>query len=471
MQLRRTAGLIVVLLAAAGARDVTATPRYAARAGRSCDSCHLTPNNWQELSLANRKCSLSCQTCHVDPAGGGARNVAGRFYGRATLPMIATSPRPTSDWDRGLFGMRRRDRATSYSDSLPQGPQRFEEARRYHRTKDDRWAWGRPAGGPNRYAPLQGRYGTLEADPLLRMGWDIRLATLASGTIIVFPMQGDLPVTVHPLRHVTLLLNTGFRGRSSGYSDTFDDSRTPYLREAFLLLHQAPYQAYIKFGRFTPSYGLRLDDHTSQIRRRFELDGSLPETRVTGVEIGASPNYPFINVSYFRKTSLRREPSPFDIFDVDDSYGTAVNIGYRDLGWSAGGSLLLQRRPVAEGGDTSTLGGYAVLNLWHYRRELPFTYQAEFDYGSLTRRSGLRTDQAVFYQEVAWLFANGVNLLLAHDWADPDRLVIDDESNRYQAGGQVTPVPGVTLDARIRVLVPTGGKSDVDFFVQLHLWN
>ncbi len=104
-------------------------------------------------------------------------------------------------------------------------------------------------------------------------------------------------------------------------------------------------------------------------------------------------------------------------------------------------------------------------------RKLPFTYQAEFDYGSLTRRSGLRTDQAVFYQEVTWLLANGVNLLLAHDWADPDRLVIDDESNRYQAGGQVTPVPGVTLDARIRVLVPTGGKSDADFFVQLHLWN
>ncbi|MEE9268711.1 MAG: hypothetical protein V3V49_00460 [Candidatus Krumholzibacteria bacterium] len=472
MQLTRTLFLLTVMLAAVQNRAAEAIPLYAARAGRACDNCHLTPNKWQNPKLAERKCSLSCQTCHVDPAGGGMRNTSGRFYGRATLPMIATSPRPTRDWDRSFFGrVPRMDRATTYSDSLPVGPDRFEQVENYYETIDDRWSYGRPYGAASRYAPFQGRYGGLAADPLLRIGWDVRLAVLFSGLVITFPMQGDLPVAVHPVRHVTVFLNTGFRGRASGYSSTFDESRTPYLREAFLLLHQAPYQSYVKLGRFTPAYGLRLDDHTSQIRRRFELDGSLPETRVTGVEIGAAPNYPFINLSWFRKASRAREPSPFDIFDVDESWGTALNLGYRDLGWSVGGSLLLQRRPLAEGGDTSTLGAYGVINLLHYRPDLPFTYQTEFDHGSRTRASGLRTDQAAFYQEIDWLLANGVNLLLAHDWADPDREVVDDESNRYAAGGRFTPIPGVTLDGRIRMLVPTAGATDWDLFVQLHLWN
>ena len=104
------------------------TPMYAARAGRTCDNCHLTPNEWLNPALADRKCSLSCQVCHVDPAGGGMRNASGRFYGRATLPMVATSPRPTADWDRNFPGVGRRDRATTYLHDLPQGPSTFEES-------------------------------------------------------------------------------------------------------------------------------------------------------------------------------------------------------------------------------------------------------------------------------------------------------------------------------------------------------
>ena len=67
------------------------TPMYTARAGRTCDNCHVTPNDWVDPKLSERKCTLSCQGCHVDPAGGGMRNVVGRFYGRSTLPMIAYS--------------------------------------------------------------------------------------------------------------------------------------------------------------------------------------------------------------------------------------------------------------------------------------------------------------------------------------------------------------------------------------------
>ena len=193
------------------------TPNYSGRSGRTCDNCHLTPNDWQNPSMAERKCSLSCQTCHVDPAGGGMRNASGRFYGRSTLPMIATSPRPTADWDNGFPGIGRRDRATTYSSNLPLGPNTFEESHAYHDSIGDWSSRGRPYGSPTKYEFFQGRYGTINADPFFRIGADVRFATLVSaGKLQSFPMQFDIPVSLHPVHHLTLFVNTGVQGRSSG---------------------------------------------------------------------------------------------------------------------------------------------------------------------------------------------------------------------------------------------------------------
>lgn len=469
MQLKPAFALTVfLLLLAASARDAAATPLYAARAGRTCDNCHVSPNKWEDPALASRKCTLSCQGCHTDPAGGGMRTVSGRFYGRATLPAIATSPRPTSDWDRNLFG--RRDRATSYNSNIPYGPSTQADARAYADSISDRWAWGTPPG-ETRYGPYQGRFGDLRADPVLRIGGDFRMAMLFSQSSLIFPMQVDIGTTLHPVHHATVLMNIGARGRSSGYSDTIDDSHTPYFRELFFMTHEWPYQSYVKAGRFVPSYGLKLDDHTNRIRREFELDGALPESRVTGVEVGFSPNYPFLQASYFGMNSKYEEPDPWDIFALDEGTGYAVNAGFRELGWAVGASVLARRRPLDEGGDTDTYGGYAVLNPWFYSRGIPITLQTELDFGTRQRESGNEAKNMVWYGEIDWLAANGLNILFAYDWADPDRDVVDDHSSRYQVGAQVTPYPGFTLDGRIRALqVATSSGNGADFFLQLHIW-
>lgn len=449
-----------------------ATPLYSAREGRACDNCHLTPNTWVNPRLVDRKCTLSCASCHVDPAGGGLRNASGRFFGRSTLPMIATSPRPTQDWDREVARFAyRRDRATTYRDSLPLGPDDFDAARAWAEPPRDGWGRGAPLASPSRYSLLQGRYGRLNADPLLRVGYDVRLAALLSQSVLVFPMQIDVGMSLHPIEHVSAVANVGARGRTRGPSRTLDDPRTPYLREGYLLLHEAPALAYAKAGRFVPAFGLRLDDHTAQQRRAFELDGALPETRATGVEVGANPNYPFVSVAWFRSAARDRAPAAFDPFDVDDGSGVAINAAYRELAWSLGASTLARRRPLDEGGDATSYAFFGVVNLWRWRRDLPLTYQAEFDFGRKDRASGLEAAQAAFYHELDWLAANGVNVLVAQDWVDPDLDVIDDDAYRVSAGVQVTPIPGVTVDTRFRVLVPAAGDAGADGFVQLHLWN
>jgi len=460
---------IVAVVLLALARAALATPQYAAQAGRTCDSCHILPD-WDTPKLAHQKRNMSCGTCHVDPAGGGMRTASGRYYGRATLPMIATSPRPQDDWDRNFPGVGRRDKATPYESYLPVGPKNLEQAPAYRDSIDDKWAWGTPKGmTPD--TPFPGRHFKLNNDPMLRIGGDFRFAALFSASSLVFPMQADVHTAVHPVHHATLLMNVGARGQSSGYSDTIDDSHTPYFRELFAMTHEWPYQSYAKAGRFVPAFGLKLDDHTTRTRREFELDTSLPETRVLGVEAGFVAAYPFFQASYFKMKNKFEEPDPWDIFDVDDGWGTAFNAGWRDLGWSFGASALMRRRPLDQGGDSDTYAVYASLNPWYFWQNIPLTLQGEIDTGTSQRASGLDQKKLVMYGEVDWSAWNGVTLLTAYDWADPDRDVVDDESGRLQIGAQLTVYPGVTLDSRIRYLsvaTPTG--SDTDFFTQLHVW-
>jgi hypothetical protein len=182
------------------------------------------------------------------------------------------------------------------------------------------------------------------------------------------------------------------------------------------------------------------------------------------------PNYPFINAAWFRMAARNRVPDPWNITDVDDGWGSAVNAGWRDLSWSVGISAMIRRRDVEEGGDTSTYGLYGVLNPWRRNRALPLIYQIEYDVGSFQRSSGQKTHQAAFYQEVNWVAYNGVNLLLAHDWSDPDDEIIDDEDHRLQLGMQLSPISSVTVDSRFRVLLPAVGKvADSDINPASHL--
>jgi hypothetical protein len=189
------------------------------------------------------------------------------------------------------------------------------------------------------------------------------------------------------------------------------------------------------------------------------------------VEAGAVAAYPFVQVSYFKMKNKFEQPDPWNIFDVDDGWGSALNLGWRALGWSMGTSAMIRRRPLDQGGDTDTYALYGSFNPWYFATHLPVTLQGEVDFGSAQRASGLDEKKLVMYGEIDWSVWNGVNLLAAYDWDDPDRDVADDESGRLQFGGQLTVYPGVTLDSRFRYLhVATATGNGTDLFTQLHIW-
>ncbi|MCA9666058.1 MAG: hypothetical protein KC503_10735 [Myxococcales bacterium] len=434
-------------------RPARALPYYTARSGRTCDNCHTDPTGWKNPELAYRKCTLSCLACHVNPTGGGLRTVSGRFFGQATLPMMFASHRGYKDASRHL---------TKYINFESQRKNRLFEAH----------FWG-PAGGSAMMSWDQGRYAGLNADPLLSIGVDVRMALWANaGRALFFPMQLDTNLALHPLRYVTAYTSAGVLAKSKGFAATFE-RRTPYMvKDAFLMVHQLPYLLYLRAGRFIPPFGTFLDDHTAPVRREVELDQGIQSSRVLGFEVGFAPNYPYAHLTLFRpnrRDSFTAGEAPF--FGVS-GWGAMVSAGWRDLGWQLGLSAMSRTRDLADGGETRTLSLQWGFNPWFYSDSLPFTLLGEILIGRRQRQfSGTVTTHLAGFAELDYAPFNGVHLRARWDFADADFELAGDDYHRGTFGGDLVLLPGLTISTYVRVQKSTTNSNAlVDGIVMMHAW-
>lgn len=452
-----------------------ATPLYMARSGRTCDNCHTDPTGWKDPELALRKCNLSCQGCHVNPTGGGLRTGPGRFYAQATLPMLFASHRPDKDKNRHLMGFLNwpKNRKTRLWDP----------------------AFGKPLGGKHALGMDESRYAGLRADPLLLFGADLRMAVWSG---LVFPMQADFHVAVHPLKHLTAMVTAGVLGKSQGFSSTFELGCRPEdpnaacfgrarstfftVKDVFLMASELPYASYVRVGRFLPPFGLMHEDHTLSTRRDFELDSGLLHSRVSGVEIGTAPNYPYFQAAFFRPNRQDRfvgsgdalaTPDELPPFLGVDGWGAAFSLGWRDLGFQLGVSGMLRRRQLSDGGNTDSFGITWGFNPWFYSDKVPLTYLGEAVFGWRQRQgSGKTTGQMAMMHELDWSAFNGIIVRLRHDYSDFDTQVMDDHYNRLAFGLDLYPLPNLALSTmgRVRFDAGPGASGAADIIVQLHAW-
>ena len=477
--LRPALTLLLVALLAIGSLLVPspgeALPMYAQRSGRTCANCHVSPtyedpDGWDNPELADRKCNLSCISCHVDPTGGGLRNASGRYYGQATLPALPTQERGYGDVDRELFSD---DAVHTYRrlfdrPAKKQGersiPSDLDEARGQVGTpQHGNWAaHGSPLGGVGKMDYWDGRYDDLNADPLVQIGGDFRLAYW-SGSNSVFPMQADLDVAVQPADHLTVMATVAARGQSSGPAAALSDPRGPvFARRAFVMIHELPGASWAKAGVFMPSFGMYLDDHTAFTREWFEMDVSDSLDTVLGVEVGTAPNYPYATASVFQNdASFGR--------DDDPGWGASASAGYRDLGWSLTGHLMLKRRGKLARGDLLAGGLTWGYNPAYYRRELPLTLMGELSFG---RRVTLQGPQLTIASttEALYQLRNGLGLRGRLDLG-VQHLESGPFQARAQAGAELVPIPGLTLTAfgRLTVRASEEGVSP-GMLVMSHVW-
>lgn len=446
---------------------------YALGSGRTCGNCHVSPTyqdraGWFNPDLPERKCNLSCVACHVSPSGGGLRNTSGRYYGQSSLSMTSLQERSYSDLDREILPTRwvaayRRTFGDPSPD--PRGksiPSRFEDVRSDQ--TGGLLSFGKPLGGPSEYALWDGRYGELNADPLLQLGLDDRFAYW-SGSRNVFPMQLDVHLALHPVEHLTLMGTLAARGRVAGFEAIAAEPLPVFARNAFVMAHELPYMTWARAGIFIPAFGTYLDDHTSFIRQYFDLDVSRSDSSVLGFEVGLAPNYPFASVSVFKNFT------PAGSAELLDGGGGALALGWRDLAWSATAHVMLRRREAVFGGDLDAGGVTWGFSPFALSDALPFTLMGELSAGRREDLFGRRTTVAALYQEVWWLAANGLTVRAKYDLGSRDLGGPGALEHRFSLGLDLSPVPGLSFLIQGRYLASgPSTASGQDLFVTAHVW-
>lgn len=414
-----------------------ATPIYSIRSANACDTCHIEPLGWANPAESERFCTLDCNGCHYSPTGGGLRTPTGQYYGRQTIAMFGTRP-------------------GDFADPQKYKPEGFPDKGRYRLGEGFSGWWA----GSTPMAQVTERFGDIDPDPKLSVGFDLRgamFAPLEGGDereVVAFPMQGDFYLMGRPLDNLVLYASAGLRGSRSGeYEDALD-----YLtvREAFVKLDRLPYNSYVRAGRFAPPYGWRNPDHTSFIRRDLGFDQN---RQVFGVEGGYNPNYLFVNAAAFYQ-GLDAWPGDTG----DEGVGFSAIGGWRDLGWQAFGSVHFLDR--SQGPDEITAGAGWGLNLY------PLVYMGEVDFRrQLSDTDGVEDADALFaYHELNWLVSRGVSALVKYDWLDPNLNFKDDHRDRYTVGLRADPFTYLQVDLQYRANLQALDFLDHEVLFILHGW-
>ncbi|AFM13285.1 hypothetical protein [Turneriella parva] len=473
--------------------QVHSLPLYTAREGRQCDSCHAYPfetdkqRAWQDPPLAERKCNMSCQGCHTDPGGGGMRTAAGRYLGSSTLPIWESETRPWHDRDRNLGALIARIKKPAEPAALPPAnatvPQKVEPAQA---TKADKYrthglpadyflydpfVYGTPYGaapGANKYAPEYGIYGKLNARPLLQVGGDMRLAYLKTDTReAFFPMQFDLGARVQPVRNFSAAATLGLVGRTdeftTGRPRRADEMYT--IRNAYLMLHELPYQLYLRGGIFQPTFGLRQEDHTAFVRRNFEMDLSRKYSAVMGLEAGLAANYPYLNVAVFANNGGQRIGDAAQNFVINpQGFGASVAAGWRDLAYGLGASAMMKERAREYGGNLRAVSVDGYINPGRFWFRHPLTIMGELAVGEYSGAFANRQFYASFIG-VDYLLFSGINLKVNHHYYVADTARRGTATGRYGFGIEFTPLSWFKLLVEYRLvwIGPAGGATDASF--------
>ncbi len=271
-----------------------------------------------------------------------------------------------------------------------------------------------------------------------------------------FPMQADVYFNFAISKRVSLFANPAFG---------------PFNRyEVFGIARILPANGYVKLGRFTPPYGLRLDDHTSSVRDVTPFRNNTGQQ--TGIELGLNPG-PFTLLAaltngvvgdrdgdmakaVFGKAEGRFNLGPANLMLGVSSYNDVSGPERYNMLGGYGALTLFDRFTV--GGDVERIRGNSTLMGVNGDR--------------LQRNAtGKSLKQLAVMVEGNYMVVPGFDLKVIYDFFDPDTDVQTGSVTRLSGGFEFFPLSGVEVRPLLRMTTDDVLKRDVtDLHILFHFY-
>ncbi len=320
--------------------------------------------------------TMDCRACHINPSGGGMRNEHGRQFAQETLIF----PKWESEKKKEGHGHGRH-------------------------------------GGHTEHEEKKAEDGGIAFNRFLSVGGDFRFTYLHAQKEspsrfkdTFFPMQMDIYLLFHPHPRLSLFYQDGIRGS----------------REAFGLGQFANDTAHLKIGRFLPPFGLKLDDHTSFIRKELGFDNVYGNESDAGIELGFSNHPGFGNLAIFNGAGPDE--------DNNRAKGISATGGLKtNTIWLAGSFF---HNKTGQGTTESIKEYVGIYTAYRINR---LALLGEWDY--ISTQTSSRTNGTVAFAEASVLIRKGIAAKIKYDSHDPNRKTGGDHIQRYTFGFDLYPAP------------------------------
>ncbi len=294
----------------------------------------------------------------------------------------------------------------------------------------------------------------------MRFGADLRFQVLShtdsqeESRTAYFPMQGDLYMNLTVSKGVEVYVKQDLLKQQS---------------EFWSYLPLLPKNGFLRIGKFIPSYGLRLDDHTAftrggNLRMSYGLQKEgMPFSSYAEnpgiIEAGMYISDIFITLSTANKFATGNE----------SGYGFSESLKDKNLTFRGEYTGSIGSAPILLGFSFMKEGDFQLMGVFGGTSFLGLTWIGEVDIAEnwVDDNSSIAS-----FSEFSYPVNQGLHLVARYDLFDEDIKINNNAISRWIVGFDIFPISffEIKLQSRFTSVSGDGEKPEPEYIIQIHTW-